>query len=128
MGLLARAEGGQGPCLRAELRLPYPQTYHSSYLPLLGIYLGHTLFLECYKCQNRAHNDPMGYTGEAMLQKPLAVSQKGSGKGLEHLKQGDGLTPREGQCTAQYSGPGGARAHRPKPLKSDVKSLESPRA
>lgn len=59
----------------------------------------------------------MGYTGEAMLQKPLAVSQKGSGKGLEHLKQGDGLRPREGQCTAQYSGHGGARAHRPKSLK-----------
>lgn len=70
----------------------------------------------------------MGYTGEAMLQKPLAVSQKGSGKGLEHLKQGDGLTPREGQCTAQYSGHGGARAHRPKSLKSDVKGLESLRA
>lgn len=70
----------------------------------------------------------MGYTGEAMLQKPLAAPQKDSGKGLEHLKQGDGLRPREGQHTAQYSGHGGAGAHRPKLLMSDVKGLRSPRA
>lgn len=70
----------------------------------------------------------MDFMGEAMLQKPLAVSQKDSGKGLEHLKQGDGLRPREGQQTAQYSGHSGARAHRPRSLKSDVKGLESPRA
>lgn len=63
-----------------------------------------------------------------MLQKPLAVSQKDSAKGLEHLKEGDGLRPKEGQRTAQYSGHGGARAHRPRSLKSDVKGLKSPRA
>lgn len=79
--------------------------------------MGHALFLECYKCQNRAHSDPMGYTGEAMLQKPLAFSQKGSGEAIEYLKQGDGLRPREGQRTAQYSGHGGTWAPRPKSLK-----------
>lgn len=101
--------------------------------------MGHMLFLECYKSQNWAHNDPMCYTEEGGLQKlPLKRGVRdqeiSSGKGLKdlpvtHLKQGDQVRSREGQHTAQYhtqdmADPG----LKDQSLRSEVKGEGSPRA